>query len=397
MQDVMQNRKQSHGTSLLKISSRLSGIILTLIAVLAGSIEPSFASSTNVGYNFEISVGSGWIDCGGSNWVIDTDEGYSSGKSFRSGEIDGIGVSSICRDVLGSAVISFAWKKGNLSVSDNNYADLLLFLDGNLIMKCESSNWKQVKLHIPDGSHRLSWELRKYSTGSSQNIAGWIGDFVVEAPSTANLDSTDVVSISELKKIIGDRVEVDHPNVQNEARLLASKASGNLDAAKICEIYDHMINGWVHVSDPRGFQYYQYANETLRMGNGVGSVGIGDCDDFAIAMASIIESLGGTTRIALASAKTEVHAYAEVYLGNLNDKDNSIEDVINWIKKRYNVAKINTHEDVDTRDVWLNLDTSFEGKSYPGGPYFDADNTIIVYSTTEINKNPISFLHGNLG
>ena len=47
------------------------------------------------------------------------------------------------------------------------------------------------------------------------------------------------------------------------------------------------------------------ANVTLK-------VGAGDCEDQAILLSSMIEAVGGTTRVYL----TDNHAFAAVYIGN---------------------------------------------------------------------------------
>ena len=68
--------------------------------------------------------------------------------------------------------------------------------------------------------------------------------------------------------------------------------------------------------DPRGIDYFAYANETLKVGEKANCVDVGDCDDFAILMSALIESIGGTTRVILAhNNSTGGHAFAEVYLG----------------------------------------------------------------------------------
>jgi Transglutaminase-like superfamily. len=88
-------------------------------------------------------------------------------------------------------------------------------------------------------------------------------------------------------------------------------------------------------------------------------VGGGDCDDFAILMSALVESIGGTTRIILArNNSTGGHAYTEVYLGRINNSDSGgqVEAIIDWLKEKLDADKIYTHIDTDTKDVWLNLD-----------------------------------------
>lgn len=58
-----------------------------------------------------------------------------------------------------------------------------------------------------------------------------------------------------------------------------------------------------YVSDPRGNDIWEPANVTLR-------IGAGDCEDQAILLSSMLEAVGGTTRVYL----TDNHAFAAVYL-----------------------------------------------------------------------------------
>ena len=141
--------------------------------------------------------------------------------------------------------------------------------------------------------------------------------------------------------------------------------------------------GWSYVRDPRGRDYYQSASETLKIGKDAGCVGAGDCDDFAILMAALIEAIGGTTRIVLAYGPSGSHAYTEVYLGQLDDQSNRMKDVINWLKQEYNTDKISLHKDTKKKDIWLNLDWGPENKSsielyHPGGPVFPAEKHIVI-------------------
>src|SRR5690606_20205531 len=131
---------------------------------------------------------------------------------------------------------------------------------------------------------------------------------------------------------------------------------------QIASIYEYLKNGddskrgWSYVPDPRGIDYFMYANETIKIGKEVGCAGAGDCDDFAILMAALVESVGGTTRIILAHNNTTGgHAYAEVYLGQIGEQNSLVEDIIKWLKSNSDTDKIYTHIDTDSKDVWLNL------------------------------------------
>lgn len=59
----------------------------------------------------------------------------------------------------------------------------------------------------------------------------------------------------------------------------------NSEAWKIWQINRWVAGNISYVSDPRGHNYFAYAHETLNTGGG-------DCDDFAILLASLYESVG---------------------------------------------------------------------------------------------------------
>jgi hypothetical protein len=194
-------------------------------------------------------------------------------------------------------------------------------------------------------------------------------------------------NVGELKEVFNARVEPDNSRVHEEALVLVSKFPGDLTVNQISSIYDYLkkgegsIKGWSYARDPRGIDYFMYANQSLRIGERAGCVGMGDCDDFAILMSALVESVGGTTRIILAHNNTTGgHAYTEVYLGNLIEPNSQVEGIIDWLKQEYDAAKIFTHIDTDTKDVWLNLDwgPDEKGNTHPGVPFYKGDKHIVL-------------------
>ena len=189
----------------------------------------------------------------------------------------------------------------------------------------------------------------------------------------------------EFKKILNVRIEPDDPYVRDAALLLVAKFPGNYTIDQICSIYDYLKNGdekrkgWSYVRDPRGVNYFNYANESLRVGDQKECAGAGDCDDFAILMSSLVESIGGTTRIILAqNNSTGAHAYAEVYLGQLDSQERQVIEIIEWLKQKYNTESIFVHVDPNAGDVWLNLDweSDISKSGHPGGPFYQGDRQI---------------------
>ena len=204
--------------------------------------------------------------------------------------------------------------------------------------------------------------------------------------------------VGDLKKILDARVEPDNSLVRDEALILALKYPGDLTIDQICSIYSYLKNGddskkgWGYVRDPRGLDYFSYANQTIRDGERANCVGGGDCDDFAILMAALVESVGGTSRIILARNNTTGgHAYTEVYLGHLSARGSQVDAIIDWLKGNFNTDKIYTHIDTDTKDVWLNLDwgPDEKGNTHPGGPFFRGDKHIVLCIRDKFAKSPL--------
>lgn len=157
---------------------------------------------------------------------------------------------------------------------------------------------------------------------------------------------------------------------------VAAKYPGDYNISQICSVYDELFANWKYVNDPRGSEFIAKASTTIK------AELKGDCDDFAILMATMIESIGGKTRIVAAFGEEGNHAYAEVFMGS---KDNMEEylDTINkhyaeFFRRRHGVSKvkeIHYHIDQDG-NAWMNLDWTSE---YPGGPYFEAERLVIYY------------------
>jgi len=122
------------------------------------------------------------------------------------------------------------------------------------------------------------------------------------------------------------------------------------------------------------------------------SVGIGDSDDFAILVAALIESIGGVTRIILANNSWGDHAYTEVYLGQLDDPNCQVGEIIKWLQNEYDVDNIYGHINIDKKEVWLNFDWG-QGPGgpfvHPGGPLFPGDRHDILYIRDQYRFTPL--------
>ncbi len=171
-----------------------------------------------------------------------------------------------------------------------------------------------------------------------------------------------------------------HPKVRAFALRMAGLFPGEYNFGQVCAIWYYLKNNWRYVSDPRGFDYFAPAFESIESGLS------GDCDDFAILMASSIEAIGGSARVVLSYAQEKAHAYCEVYV---SDDGRRIETLVEELavidayrdilgdypaKLKSGIYKIHFHR--DAQGYWLNLDYSAD---YPGGPFFAAAFEVAIY------------------
>jgi hypothetical protein len=206
-------------------------------------------------------------------------------------------------------------------------------------------------------------------------------------------DSKTEKKVIDLKNIFNSRVEPENPIVRDEAVGLVARYPGDYTIDQISSIYTYLKEDWHYIRDPRGVDYYMYANETLKVGKKANCIGAGDCDDFAILMSALVESVGGTTRIILArNNSTGGHAFAEVYLGRLDAKNSHVTEVVNWLKQQFNTDKIYSHVDTDTKDVWLNLDwgPDEKGNAHPGGPFYLGDKYMVLCIRDQYGNTPLN-------
>ena len=249
------------------------------------------------------------------------------------------------------------------------------------------------------------WAILFIGIGMATDVPYVFGDNPYSSSYTSNqleelrASSPDLAQVSPINNVVSNperfnsRVEPENPTVHDQALRFAGTSNGALTIGQICSIYEYLrfgvpsTKGWIYVSDPRSGDYYEYSNESLKIGKDAGCTGKGDCDDFAIVMSSLMESIGGTTRIIFACGKDGCHAYTEVYLGTLNASNNQVMDIINSLKQAYGVDKIYVHIDPITWDVWLNLDWWAD---HPGGNFFRGDTTGLFWIRNMYGKTPVT-------
>jgi len=181
------------------------------------------------------------------------------------------------------------------------------------------------------------------------------------------------------KEKIRSAVDPTNPITRNKAVEIASQFSGGYNIQQLCSIYHYVKENWRNTSDPRGADFFSPASETIKTGESIARrdnvtvAGAGDCDDFAILMASLIEAIGGTTRIVMAYEEMGGHAYAEVYLGQ-SDSDQT-KAIVSWLRSRYSCPTVYGHHNKDDLGFWLNLDWNAD---HPGGPIYQSQAEAFV-------------------
>jgi len=169
---------------------------------------------------------------------------------------------------------------------------------------------------------------------------------------------------------IRDALDSHDPVTRDFAVSLIPQAhGGSFNLAQICDLWETVYSRWTYVDDPSGDDYFSPASRTIALGFK------GDCDDFAIVVAAMIESIGGSARIVTAQNGTYGHAYPEVYVGDTLEE---FEAAAAYIRKRYHVTDVGCHITTgeDGPRYWLNLDW---WSSHPGGKFYADEGVRTAY------------------
>ncbi len=156
------------------------------------------------------------------------------------------------------------------------------------------------------------------------------------------------------------------PYTKKFANELAARVPGSFSPGQICEIYAYGRKNWSYVNDPVDDEYVASASESIYCSLK------GDCDDFAVWLASCILAVGGRTCLNTGFNPESGHAFAEVDISNFDD-----DDVLNTIREyypEYNITHLNYR--TDGKRKWLNLDWQ---TPYPGGDYYDCSSRWDTY------------------
>ncbi len=151
------------------------------------------------------------------------------------------------------------------------------------------------------------------------------------------------------------------PYTKKFANELAARSPGSFNPGQICEIFDYCYNKWRYVNDPIDTEYVARASETIS--NSL----IGDCDDFAILMASCLLAVGGRPCLNTGTNYSGGHAFTEVDIAGFDESD-----VLRAVREHFSEYDITTlNYRVDGQHKWMNLDWQ---AAHPGGAYYDCSS-----------------------
>ena len=226
---------------------------------------------------------------------------------------------------------------------------------GVLINPGEEQYIGVIPIHIPEEQKAnfsiVLWLLASTSEGKWHDYGSYsLKNFTVNLkpmPEKANPVYRD--NPSPYFETINQLVEPAEPDIREKAVLVARTYPGAYNIYQVCALFDMVKEKVEYVSDPRGNDIWEPANVTLR-------IGAGDCEDQAILLSSMLEAVGGTTRVYL----TNTHAFAAVYIGNGTA---ATDAAVRGVRSYYGNVDVNYL--TDEYGSWLMLDPT--SSLYAGG------------------------------
>ena len=208
-------------------------------------------------------------------------------------------------------------------------------------------------------------ENREYGTGNDGGI--FLYQNIVNASFAGTVSSLPEDRTATALK---DAMDFRNPVTRDYAVSVIPRLHGGpFSTAQVCDLWDEVHSRWTYVDDPSGGDYYSPASRTITLGFK------GDCDDYAVLLASAVEAVGGSARIITAQNATAGHAYPEVFVGTTAVE---YESAASYIRQRYHVKDIGYHitKGPEGTSYWLNLDW---WSGYPGGKFFADDGFRTAY------------------
>ncbi|MCD4703050.1 MAG: transglutaminase family protein [Methanosarcinaceae archaeon] len=231
-----------------------------------------------------------------------------------------------------------------------------------------------VNVEVPPGDDELTLKpglgvlAKSSSRGWYDYNVQFFEEFTVDVSPLPTVTNPDYRSNPpQLFSMTNLKVNSSSPSVRAVAAVPARKYAGAYNIYQVCALFDHTQDNINYISDPRGDDHWADPDETLM-------IGAGDCDDYAILLSSLIEAIGGTTRI----YTTDTHAFCAVYVGDAGQS----EDVAEAVQNYYGHVPI--YYATDEYGSWLLLDptSGLYAGDLPAGAVPTADGWEYVNTTT---------------
>ena len=193
------------------------------------------------------------------------------------------------------------------------------------------------------------------------------------APLSLASDS-DHVSFAAAQRIAKALTPLD-PLTRNTAVKIAARTEGPFHVEQVAEIWNAVRGAWRYVNDPVGQDYFATAHETIDNGY------VGDCDDFATTLASMVLAIGGKARVVIMDGPQGGHAYAEACVqGDANKVATALTKHYKARWSHYLAGRPSPRSIAfrsgDDCPIWLNLDWN---SIVPGGAYQPENWAVAVY------------------
>jgi len=131
-------------------------------------------------------------------------------------------------------------------------------------------------------------------------------------------------------------------------RSTAMRMPGATGIRQVIAVHRYASAQWKYVNDPvvARTDYYSPADRTIAAGFA------GDCDDFAVLLASAVEAIGGRARIMHGRCESGAHAWAEAYVGDRS----AWRTAQKVLERAYPGRRIEYFTPHNASDYWLSLD-----------------------------------------
>ncbi|MDD2438620.1 MAG: transglutaminase family protein [Methanosarcinaceae archaeon] len=271
-------------------------------------------------------------------------EFFQGGVGYVKVEVTNDGENSIFIDRFGVAVNS---SKSPIYAQES----------GVLLPPRAKKNLGIVAVQVPEGNETPAMQIAFWLLAKSQDGKWYeykrpqfLNEFTLKtSPMPEKINPVYASNPLSLFTTFNELVEASDPEIRKTAAEAAKDYGGAYNIYQVCALFDKVNEEIEYISDPRGNDIWEPANQTL-------NIGAGDCEDQAILLASLIEAIGGTTRLYL----TDTHAFAAVYIGN---ETTGIRTVVEGVKAYY--GNVDVYYTSDAYGAWLMLDPT--SSLYAGG------------------------------